>query len=85
MRYNKSFETYLAEVCPDGGRGGADGAQEACERWIENLGVAEIIELAEKYGSEQYKNGKLDFIEYIRGDVDRLTIALEATQRELIK
>jgi hypothetical protein len=68
----KTFEDFMQEQCPDGGRGGADGAQEAYERWVENLDAQEVWELAEKWGEYQFFSGKEFVIEMLRPQIEAL-------------
>ena len=68
----QTFEAYLEEVCPDTGRGGADSAQEACERWIENLDVAEVMDMAESWERGMYRQGSQDLIDWIKPDVEKM-------------
>ena len=56
----QTFESYLEEVCPDTGRGGADGAQKAYEYWMDNVDVSDIMEYAERWGKLMYLQGERD-------------------------
>ena len=54
----KTFEEFLADICPCHTNNGPEGY----DRWVEQLDIQELIDYADSYGKIAYKTGAIDYI-----------------------
>jgi len=61
----KTFETYVQEQCP--GEYATNNSPEGFERWLEQLDVQEVMDMAEAYG----KDVEQEVVQRVRGVIEK--------------
>jgi len=65
----KTFETYVQEQCP--GEYATNNSPEGFERWLEQLDVQEVMDMAEAYG----KDVEQEVVQRVRGEIESLEVS----------
>jgi hypothetical protein len=71
MKKQQTFESYLQDMClEDSGYNGRamikDNAENDFEEWLDWQGIDNIMDYADKFAGESYKQGQADCLEAIK-------------------
>ena len=74
MKNKTTFESFLQQYWMDEEAEGQtkDQCEDACDTWMEQLDVAELIELGELYGSQTFIEGFDTATEVMRKSVEQI-------------
>ena len=79
----QTFDEFLHDRFIGGYSGIQDDCEDAFDYWLSHLDVQELIDYAEDYGEQQYKQAKLELIDELNPLVNSLSVHLEAEHRTL--